>query len=62
MERVACSACHENYIVVDDDFEFKYCCSGASNQCGCMGGPVDPIFCEPCESKLFNKNLQNHKK
>ena len=50
-----CHGCNEKMVKVGFLYEEQYCCSGLSNQCGCMGAPTNPVFCEDCENKLFNK-------
>ncbi|MDF2563749.1 MAG: hypothetical protein K0Q53_144 [Massilibacillus sp.] len=40
-------------IKVEDDYEPEYCCSG--KDCGCMGRPINPEFCNECEIKIFGE-------
>lgn len=55
-----CSGCGIN-ILVDDDYEYKHCCSGAREQCGCMGRETNPVFCGVCEKKIseYDNKLDN---
>jgi hypothetical protein len=46
-----CDGCHCD-TSVEDDFEYEFCCSGLREQCGCMGMPTNPVFCEECEKKI----------
>lgn len=50
MKSFECYACRKE-IQVEDDYEPEYCCSGAN--CGCMGSPINPVFCDECEEKIF---------
>lgn len=43
MSKHYCWKCKVNEIP-----EPEYCCSGLPNQCGCMGLPIDPPYCEEC--------------
>ena len=52
MKTIQCVTCHKD-IEVDDEYEPEYCCSGLSNQCGCMGLPINPVFCDECAEKIF---------
>lgn len=52
-----CHGCGDEVVVVELDYEEQYCCSGAPNQCGCMGAPTNPVFCEKCESQLFKSTI-----
>ena len=49
-----CDGCHCD-ISVEDDFEHEFCCSGLREQCGCMGMPTNPVFCEECGKKLIEQ-------
>ena len=49
-----CVTCNQK-VEVEDDYEVEYCCSGLSEQCGCMGLPVNPVFCNDCEENIFGK-------
>lgn len=57
-----CHGCSDKMVEVGFLYEEQYCCSGLANQCGCMGFPINPVFCESCESQIFRKedktNLQ----
>jgi len=46
-----CDGCHCD-TSVDDDFEYEFCCSGLREQCGCMGMPINPVFCDDCEKEI----------
>jgi hypothetical protein len=45
-----CITCGKE-IEVEDDYEPQYCCSG--RDCTCMGQPINPVFCDECEIKIF---------
>ena len=56
MKEWQCITCDEEKLVeVNDDYEEEYCCSGATNQCGCAGMPTNPVFCVECHDQLFDK-------
>lgn len=57
MKNWPCDICGKD-IQVEDDYKSEYCCSGLDNQCGCMGKPINPVFCEECENKLFHSEVQ----
>lgn len=40
------------YVDVDINYEEIYCCSGLSNECNCYGYPINPVFCEDCDTKI----------
>ncbi len=44
-----CSSCSEKYFGVEPE----YCCSG--RDCGCMGRPIEPDYCDKCLEKLYEK-------
>lgn len=48
-------------VRVSEKYEAKYCCSGLSNACGCMGLPVNPVICDCCEDEMMggNENDEN---
>ena len=47
-------------VEVEDGYKEEYCCGGGFyDQCGCGGFPMNPVFCDDCESKLFDKDLNN---
>jgi len=52
MKTYECYGCQIE-IQVDDDYEPKYCCSGY--MCGCMGSPINPVFCDECEKNIFGR-------
>lgn len=48
-----CSACGAQ-IEVYDEYEPQMCCAGRmGDACGCMGEPINPVFCDECEERLF---------
>jgi len=47
-----CVACGDDVEVVDD-YEPKYCCN--DRDCGCGGYPVNPVFCDKCDEKIFGE-------
>lgn len=50
-------SCNEK-VEVSDDFEHEYCCAGRmEDMCGCYGLPINPIFCDTCEQKIFGKSV-----
>ena len=56
MKNVNCPLCGKlAEFKVEDDYEVEYCCSGLSEQCGCGGFPINPVFCNECDEKLFGK-------
>ncbi|MDD2470165.1 MAG: hypothetical protein PHI22_04485 [Bacilli bacterium] len=54
MKKFECMACGKE-IEVDEDYEPEYCCEVLSNACYCMGKPINPVFCDKCEEKIFGK-------
>ena len=52
MKKYNCAACGKE-IEVYDEYEPEYCCDG--RECGCMGKPMNPMFCDECEEKIFGK-------
>ena len=54
MKPYQCDACHKD-IEVYDEYEPEMCCSGLSEQCACMGLPINPIFCDECAEKIYGK-------
>ncbi len=57
MKKWNCDACGIE-IKIDDDYEPQFCCAGRmEDACGCMGRPINPIFCDECEVKIFGKNI-----
>ena len=52
-----CDSCHIE-IEVEDDYEPIFCCSGLPNQCGCMGKPTKPVFCDECEEEIFSSERE----
>ena len=53
-KKVQCINC-ENVVEVEASYEPEYCCNGY--MCGCYGDPINPIFCDDCEKKLFEKKV-----
>lgn len=45
-----CDSCNKDIYVLDD-YEQEYCCSG--RECGCYGLPINPVFCDDCEEKIY---------
>lgn len=45
-----CNGCNAP-IQVPNDYEPEYCCDG--RECGCYGLPVNPMFCDACEERVF---------
>lgn len=39
------------------DFIPEYCCSGLSNDCYCMGMPIEPAWCTECWDKVTKKGM-----
>lgn len=60
MKASRCAACG-TAIEVYDGYEEKRCCSGLSEMCGCMGQPINPMFCDSCEEKIFGKSMKQHR-
>lgn len=57
-----CHACRESVVTVPDDYEEEFCCSGGwMQQCGCRGCPINQVFCDDCETKIF-KEAVNHER
>jgi hypothetical protein len=52
MEKHNCDGCHKE-IEVHDEYEPEFCCSG--QDCCCMGLPINPVFCDECEEKIFSR-------
>lgn len=52
MKPINCMGCG-NETEVYDSYEPQMCCSG--HMCGCMGMPVNPVFCDECEEKVYGK-------
>jgi hypothetical protein len=50
MKKWNCDACGKE-IEVYDEFEPEMCCDGRER--GCMGKPINPMFCDECEEKFF---------
>ncbi|MCL1696306.1 hypothetical protein [Lysinibacillus sp. BPa_S21] len=48
-----CDGCNKG-IEVQKDHVSEYCCSGF--ECGCMGLPINPAFCDECTKKVFGKD------
>ena len=46
---------------VPDEYEQERCCSGLGEQCGCMGQPVNPVFCDKCDEKIHGKIVEGRK-
>jgi len=42
-------------IEVEDDYKPEYCCNG--KDCGCLGLPINPAFCDFCEERYFYRTL-----
>jgi len=49
-----CEGCNKE-MKAQKDYEHEHCCSGF--ECGCMGLPINPIFCDKCEESLFGKQI-----
>lgn len=56
MKKSTCYSCGKE-IEVYDGYEPEYCCSGLKEQCGCMGEPINPLFCDDCEKKIYGLSL-----
>ncbi|MBM7070897.1 hypothetical protein JQC92_02425 [Shewanella sp. 202IG2-18] len=56
-----CDSCASE-IFVPVDYEPSYCCSGAENQCGCMGKPINPAFCNVCKDKFCGVQVMPRQK
>jgi len=48
-----CDGCHKE-IEVYDEYEPEFCCKG--EQCGCRGMPINPVFCDECEVRVYGRN------
>jgi len=55
MKKWNCDTCGKE-IEVKDDYASEYCCSGLAEGCGCIGKPINPVFCDECEKKIFGMN------
>lgn len=47
-------------ILVQKDYKSEYCCSGY--MCGCYGMPINPVFCSPCEWKVYGKTNRRNER
>ena len=56
MKKWNCDSCGTE-IKVLDDYEPEFCCEG--RECGCYGGPINPIFCDDCERIIWGKPVEN---
>jgi hypothetical protein len=47
------SNCHScgSHIMVIKNYKEEWCCNGI--ECGCYGYPINPVFCDECELKIF---------
>jgi hypothetical protein len=45
-------------IEVPNDYKPEYCCDGY--MCGCMGYPINPIFCDECEQMYYGRPVEKH--
>lgn len=43
-------------IEVPDDYEPVFCCNG--HMCGCYGYPINPMFCDECELKIYGTSVE----
>ena len=60
INKTPCHKCGMKMVEVEDGYKEEYCCGGGFyDQCGCGGFPMNPVFCDDCESKLFDKDLNN---
>ena len=57
MKNWVCDACG-TITEVSDGYEPKFCCSGLREQCGCMGLPINPVFCDECNGKIYGKIVE----
>lgn len=56
-----CEACGKE-IEVPEEYDPEYCCHGRmEDACGCMGRPINPMFCDDCEVKIFGRREDNEK-
>jgi hypothetical protein len=55
MKHWNCDSCGEP-IKVFKEYEPEHCCDGYL--CGCYGYPINPIFCTPCERKIYGKPIK----
>ena len=63
MKIICCATCNKEVEVYDDDYEPEYCCAGRmEDQCGCRGLPINPIFCDECEEKIFGRDQLNEQR
>lgn len=60
MKKHNCDICHKT-ILVYDEYEPKFCCAGRTeDEYGCMGAPINPVFCDECEIFLgWRQNNEN---
>ena len=59
MKQWKCDACYKE-IEVYVEYEPKICCSGLKEHCACMGLPINPIFCDECEEKIFGNTREEN--
>lgn len=57
MKKWRCNLCRKE-IEVYDEYEPKMCCSGLPEMCGCMGEPINPVFCDDCEEKVYESRTE----
>ncbi|NRD80331.1 hypothetical protein HPT25_23700 [Bacillus sp. BRMEA1] len=50
-----CDSCFTS-IRVKRNYKPEHCCNGF--ECGCYGMPINPVFCDKCEQKIFGKVLR----
>ena len=58
MKQWNCNACYKD-IEVYDEYEPEMCCSGLREHCACMGQPINPVFCDECEEKIFGNTRKD---
>lgn len=53
-KKCECYGCHDKMVLVDKDYEERFCCDGGfMSECVCGGQPINPVFCDACEIKIF---------
>lgn len=55
MKKWLCDFCGD-FIKVTKDYEPKMCCEGYL--CGCYGYPINPVFCDKCEERIYGKPIK----
>lgn len=57
MKKWKCDACGKD-IEIYDGYEPEFCCAGRwEDHCICGGRPINPLFCDECEIKIFGEQI-----